>query len=427
MSVTGVGVGPGRIDMMGGVADYSGSMVLQVATERATTVVATLSDTANTNDTIDLQSEPFGTFTVSLAPLRTAVTNGKYSDLDLKAIRAYLKEQQAPGWVFYVYGSLSTFVRETGWLPSANQKLSLSVSSTVPAAQGVSSSASIEIGTLRSLEKVSGKSISPLRLAHIAQAAENYVVGAPCGLMDQLASALGSPGKVLPILCRPDHVRELVPLPPNVTVVGWPSGVKHDVAGSPYLHARTATFMGKKIAEILLQKKVNHITEFPPSVLLSVLDQLPEAMTGAEFIAKYQNVDDNLSVIDEKAIYHIRASARFPVEESFRGSVALSLLNSLATIPSGSAAYVETLSQIGELMMQTHRAYGTIGLGCPETDIMITKLMNYGPSKGIYGARMSGGGSGGTVAVLCERSAIPLVDELGKTVVFDEPFPGLIN
>jgi galactokinase len=77
--------------------------------------------------------------------------------------------------------------------------------------------------------------------------------------------------------------------------------------------------------------------------------------------------------------------------------------------------------------MQTHRAYTSIGLGCPETDVMIARLMELGPAKGIYGARMSGGGSGGTVAVLCEKAAIPLVEALGKEVVFDEPFPGLIQ
>ena len=77
-----------------------------------------------------------------------------------------------------------------------------------------------------------------------------------------LASALGAPGEVLPILCRPDDVRALVPLPPSVTVVGWPSGVKHVLSGSasPYLVARTATFMAKKMAEAILGRPVDLLT-----------------------------------------------------------------------------------------------------------------------------------------------------------------------
>ncbi len=220
--------------------------------------------------------------------------------------------------MFYVYGSLAVFVRETGWLPPTTHELRMSVTSTVPAGQGVSSSASIEVGTLRSVIALSGVQIPSLRVAHIAQAAENYVVGAPCGLMDQLASALGSPGKVLPIVCRPDAVQSLVPLPDGVTVVGWPSGVKHSVAGSPYLDARTATFMAKKMAEKLLNTKVGHITELPPSLLMSVIDQIPESITGAAFLAEFGGVDDPLSNIKADSVYATRASARFPVEENFR-------------------------------------------------------------------------------------------------------------
>ncbi len=109
------------------------------------------------------------------------------------------------------------------------------------------------------------------------------------------------------------------------------------------------------------------------------------------------------------------------------GSIALTLLRSLPHVAAGSEAYVTTLSQVGELMIQTHRAYGTIGLGCPETDIMIARLMALGAKAGIYGARMSGGGSGGTVAVLCEKAAIPAVEQLAKEVIFDEPYSGLIQ
>jgi galactokinase len=318
-----VGVGNGRIDMMGGVADYSGSTVLQVATERATTVTSTLvavADAASADPAgrVVLDSDPFGSFTVTLAPLRDAVKAGAHASLDLKAIRAFLTAASAPSWVFYVYGSLAVFVRETGWLPPATHELRMSVTSTVPAGQGVSSSASIEVGTLRSVIALSGVQIPSLRVAHIAQAAENYVVGAPCGLMDQLASALGSPGKVLPIVCRPDAVQSLVPLPDGVTVVGWPSGVKHSVAGSPYLDARTATFMAKKMAEKLLSTKVGHITELPPSLLMSVIDQIPESITGAAFLAEFGGVDDPLSNIKADSVYATRASARFPVEENFR-------------------------------------------------------------------------------------------------------------
>ena len=79
--------------------------------------------------------------------------------------------------------------------------------------------------------------------------------------MDQLGVAHGTPGALLPIWCRPDVLGEPVPLPEGVTAVGWPSGVKHAVSGSPYGTARTAAFMGKKILESRLARRLEHTAE----------------------------------------------------------------------------------------------------------------------------------------------------------------------
>lgn len=421
-----VGIGSGRIDMMGGVGDYSGSMVLQVATERATTVRGKIEQGSDFPEgTVKFVSDTFGAFSISLGILRALSATPQA--LELSAVREHLKSLDAPSWCYYTFGSVAVFFRETGWLCSSSETIVLSVSSTVPFAQGVSSSASIEVATIRALIALSGQQITQLRVAHIAQNAENFVVGAPCGLMDQLASALGSPGKVLPIVCRPDQCEAPVPLPDAVVVVGWPSGVKHSVAASPYLTARTATFMGKKIVEGLLSRKLSHVSELRPSELATVMGKVPESITGAHFTQAYGAVDDGLSKVVPETVYSVRASVTFAVEECFRCGMALSLLKAFGSMPQGGSEYVDALTRIGELMVQTHRGYTAMGLGAEETDVMIDRLLALGPSKGIYGARVSGGGSGGTVAVLCERTALPLVEALGREVTFGEPFPGLIN
>ena len=77
-------------------------------------------------------------------------------------------------------------------------------------------------------------------------------------------------------------------------------------------------------------------------------------------------------------------------------------------------------------MRQTHRGYTSIGLGCHETDIMLDRLAELGVSKGIYGARMSGGGSGGTVVVLLEKDSLPYLEKLANELVFCDKFTGLI-
>ncbi len=310
------GSAPGRIDMLGGVCDYSGSMVLQVATLVETRVTVA---TAPGADSLAITTEAFGALALPLAEARDwlSATEGQPLAARLPALRARLAALRAPRWASYVFGSLAAFCAETGWRPPAG--LSLRVASRVPLAQGVSSSASIEVAVLRALRAFSGAPLGDLRLAHVGQAVENYVVGAPCGLMDQLAASLGRAGRVLPILCRPDAVQAPVPLPRGVVVVGWPSGAEHALDGaSPYGVARAATFMAKAVVEAALGRKLAHITELLPSQLAPVLARVPEAMTGAAFLAAHGGVDDALSAVEPARTYALRDSARVPVEEHFR-------------------------------------------------------------------------------------------------------------
>jgi L-arabinokinase len=64
---------------------------------------------------------------------------------------------------------------------------------------------------------------------------------------------------------------------------------------------------------------------------------------------------------------------------------------------------------LGELLYQSHESYTACGLGSRGTDLIVNLVRAEGPSKGIYGARITGGGSGGTVAVLGRSDAHPAV------------------
>src|SRR5205807_10620330 len=78
----------------------------------------------------------------------------------------------------------------------------------------------------------------------------------------------------------------------------------------------------------------------------------------------------------------------------------------------------ETLDAVGELMYQSHVGYSSIGLGCPETDAMVDAVRERGAERGFYGARVSGGGSGGTVVVLLEEAALPELERLSEALSF---------
>ena len=60
---------------------------------------------------------------------------------------------------------------------------------------------------------------------------------------------------------------------------------------------------------------------------------------------------------------------------------------------------------LGELMYQSHNSYSACGLGCAATDLLVQLVRAAGAQQGLYGAKITGGGSGGTVAVLAKGDA----------------------
>lgn len=377
-----MGEASGRLDFLGGVADYSGSLVLEMPLRLTTRV--TISETRIP----ELVFHSEGQETCTLAP--------------------GTDPQDAPKWVRYPYGCLWLFSAAQGWKPQGG--LSFHISSKVPESMGVSSSAALEVATLCALEKLSGRKFVGTKLAQLAQRAENEIVGAPCGLMDQLASAYGVKGALLPILCRPDQLGDPVKLPAGVIALGWPSGVKHAVSDSPYATARAGAFMGKKLIEKGLNRKLAHATQLTPSEVRSLSEEiLPTTMTGRVFTNRCGGVDDPLSTVQASRRYEVRAAVSFPVEENYRAEVAVTLLRGLSK-----TNRQDSLKLLGELLYQSHAGYSSIGLGCPETDQMVAGVRSLGVSKGFYGARVSGGGSGGTVVVLLEKTALPALTRLAR-------------
>lgn len=385
-----IGEAPGRLDFLGGVADYSGSLVLEMPLSVTTRV----------------------TITETKSPYFVFQSAGQESC----TVAFGTNPQDVPKWVRYPYGCFWLFSEAQRWQPQSGLKFQ--ITSKVPESMGVSSSAALEVATLRALEKLSGKRFTGTKLAKLAQRAENEIVGAPCGLMDQLASAYGVRGELLPILCRPDKLGDPVKLPTGGIAVGWPSGVKHAVSDSPYATARAGAFMGKKLIEICTGRKLGHATELSPSQMRSLSeDILPVTMTGRVFKQRCGGVDDSLSKIETARRYEVRAAVSFPIEENYRSGVAVALLRGITKLNRE-----DLLTVLGELLYQSHAGYSSIGLGCLETDQMVEGVRALGVKNGFYGARVSGGGSGGTVVVLLKKSALPtlkkLAAKLGRPTTF---------
>lgn len=379
---------PGRLDFLGGVADYSGSLVLEMPTQVQTSVTlaperinrARFASSA-------LVAE------LDLAPLAGLVAR----EAAPSEFRSHLDEIGFPHWARYPLGSFIILALRSRWFPDSG--FFLQISSDVPEGQGLSSSAALEIATLRAFNQAAGLGFSAIELARMGQQAENLIVGASCGLMDQLASSCGRPGELLPILCRPDTLHDPLPLPKGLMIAGWPSGVKHQVGASPYATARAAAFMGKRILETVSGERWNHVSEITPARSSDLESFLPLSMTGGEFLSLYKGTDDPLTRLVPERSYPVRAATRFPIGENARAHRACTILSNYAVDPISGAC------EMRSILKASHDGYGAMGLGCGETDAFLDRLLSETIESGLIGGRISGGGSGGTVVVLFEKTA----------------------
>jgi galactokinase len=109
----------------------------------------------------------------------------------------------------------------------------LSISGDVPQGAGLSSSAALELAVAGALCGVSGLEVAARDLALLCQRAEHMYAGVQCGVMDQLAAALGREGCALCIDCRSLET-EAVPIPEGIAIVVIDSKAPRDLAATPY-------------------------------------------------------------------------------------------------------------------------------------------------------------------------------------------------
>lgn len=389
---------PGRLDVMGGNVDYTGGMVLQGLLRESICVAAQ----SRADDVVRVWNPGAARFGWE------SRLEFRLGDLhDPEGVRVLCEQRQGTRWGCYVLGALCFFLR---FCESGGRKgIDLWIDSDLPPNRGVSSSAALEVATLKAVSSAWRISCEGVALAMAGQWVENVVAGAACGIMDQAAIVLGQENHLLPILCQPCQPFPAVTLPPGVCVWGIDSMASRSTTGVAYEAARAAAFMGYKlicqheqievirdesseIARWTDQRWGGYLSNLAPSEFRARYEHwLPETMTGQEFRERAGAHVDPFTRIEAKQEYPIRGAARYAIEENLRVQRVLSLLESIAE--SGSRS---TLELLGEILCQSHRAYSECGLGSEACDELVEQALR----AGLPGAKMTGGGGGGVVAMI---------------------------
>jgi L-arabinokinase len=388
---------------MGGIADYSGSLVLQMPIAEETRCTIEMSDTRVVEVESSKRDRPFA---IGLDRILRGGDLGGH-----EALRDYFWADPATHWASYIVGVIQVMALEEGLILPSGVKIY--VDSDVPEGKGVSSSAALEVAVMRACLHLIGAELDSKRLALLCQMAENHVAGAPCGIMDQMTASCGEPGRLMKLLCQPAELTGFVDLPPGLQVWGIDSGVQHAVSGSEYSTVRAAARMGERMLERALGEGDNPFGGFLANAgsvpdALRLAKELPVSMSGTEFLKEHGGISDDVVEVEADVVYPVRAATLHPIVEHER----ISRFARLLEVGDGSE---KTLAMAGELMYLSHVGYSSCGLGSPGTDRLVEMVRGVGYRAGLFGARITGGGSGGSVAVLGRGEAFHHLERIAAT------------
>jgi len=414
---------PGRLDVMGGIADYCGSLVLQMPLQEAAFLAVQLDQVRKV--TVVTLTEDRSRESFVEIPLADFEDDGRPVGYD--TARARFERDPTRHWAAYVAGVFIVLMCERDVRFSRGSRML--VASRVPEGKGVSSSAAIEVAAMQAVAAAYDIAIAPREMALLCQKVENLVAGAPCGVMDQMTAVCGEEARLLALLCQPAEVEAMIPIPEELAIWGLDSGVRHSVGGADYGAVRAGAAMGyRMIAEragLGVRQTAStgrleiddpgwrgYLSNLTPSEFeQTYAARLPDRIEGAEFLSRFQGTSDSVARVSPERSYAVRVPTAHPIYENNR----VRRFAELIAEPSGARTRDgRQFELLGELMYQSHASYSACGLGSNGTDLLVRLVREAGPGRGLYGARITGGGSGGTVAVLARRDASPAIEAIAS-------------
>ncbi|MGE5526575.1 MAG: galactokinase, partial [Rhodospirillaceae bacterium] len=275
-----VAAAPGRVNLLGEHTDYNEGYVLPTAIRQETRVA--------------MRRSPNAYWTVYSAEL----------DETAQFTLAHLPSAH---FATYVYGCL----REAAAIVAEVPQLDIHIASDVPIGVGLSSSAALEVATLRALRALLDLALDDVRLAQMAQRAEIAYAGVSCGILDQMASSLLEPGSMLFLDTR-SLEGKLVPLPHRTEILVIDSGIARSLTSTQYNERRNecqvaARMLGVRTLRDIteetalerlpptLRKRARHVIRENDRVLRVVAGVAPEQF-GALMSASHRSLRDDYDV-----------------------------------------------------------------------------------------------------------------------------------
>src|SRR5690625_5171253 len=342
---------PGRVNVIGEHTDYNEGYALPLALPHRVTVQAR----PRTDAQIQATSTGHGSVTFPLTTTPGGVT----------------------GWGAYVAGVVWALTEAGYAVPAAD----LVLDSNVPTGAGLSSSAALECAVLVALQELADWSLDPTEAALIAQRAENEYVGAPTGSMDQMASMHGQEGHVMFIDFVDDSVTQV---PADLEGAGMEllvidTNAPHQHADGEYGARRRSC---ERACEVL---DIQSLREIALEQLPTALETLRSAGTGT---GSGSSSGAESGAVLAKRVRHV-------VTENAR------VLDAVQNLKRGD------LATLGPILTAGHASLrDDYEVTVPQLDVAVAAALEHGA----LGARMTGGGFGGSGIALVSTAGAGAVE-----------------
>ncbi|RZI88638.1 MAG: galactokinase [Microbacterium sp.] len=336
---------PGRVNLIGEHTDYNDGFVFPFAIAHRTHVALGRRD--------DGRMRVVSTF--DRTPVEVALS-------DLDALFPGRRDEVVE-WARYPLGVAWALLTAAGADASSVTGVDIAIASDVPVGAGLSSSAAIEGATATALNDVWQLGLDRVALARAGRVAENEAVGAPTGIMDQMASMLGEADAGIFLDCRSldAQVVELGFAPAGLELLVMDTGVKHAHSTGGYGERRAACERGAEIMGVPALRDVS----------VADLDRARELMDDVTFRRVRHVVTEDQRVLD--AVDTLRTQ--------------------------GPRA-------IGALLDASHVSMrDDFEISVPELDLAVDTAR----AAGAVGSRMTGGGFGGAAIALVDRDLVASV------------------
>lgn len=265
-------------------------------------------------------------------------------------------QEGEPKWTNYLRGVIRGFQDLGHTVPGFDA----CIISSVPGGAGLSSSAALECATATFLEGLLGIDLGTREKALLCQKAEHDFAHVPCGIMDQFASAFGKQDKLVLIDCMTGEPKLIPFANPELTVLVSNTMVHHELSDGGYALRRKHT----------------------EDALAIINKGLWRDVTMGDVETHWEKMGDP-----------VNRRARHVVGEISR------------TIEAANALESGDYEKLGPLMATSHQSLrDDFEVSCHELDILVKIAETIGRSGGVIGARMTGGGFGGSTVTLCETA-----------------------